>query len=963
MGLFNNIIYILKGHDAQGEITALKSELAVSKQKERKALEDKNTAEVASRNLNNQLSAETKAKQEYLNRAHALQTQLDKAISNSKEVEKEWKVKYSTLEKNFQELTKANKQLSNELFKALKSSYTPTSSEEKEEEPNKDALGETAGATTDNTTDKQTDNKVGNKAESTSKATSDEQTNVQPTEDAETDSFVKHNKGEKTKDNENDYEVTSHVIKSKVDEAIKLSNGEIEDFPEIYNDSRQNSNRTIRYVFDNNYHVINAKQFFETSKPEDIAKASRDLANAYNDHRLLWYCPHCHQAVKIAHWKNSLFFIHAEKQGDCIWRNPSQNSKEQREENVQSTIEYSIHVLTSVDTKYQELKNRIYAALTTSKSRKSISDVRIDSPIHDKVDYKKWNRADISFNYKGKLWVIELQHKGQGTSYIAEKDKFYFSNGIQTLWIFGSDSDTSYDYLNTLNYKTTLFDSHRNAFVFDKQAQSETSALGELRFKCNWLDGNDEWHYTIKKDGTNGETIGLDDLIIDDIHCKPYFFENKQEDVKDEVKVSEQNNIPISNSEGDAGKKSDGKEIEANTDTNDKGKIEEITRDSKDESSLNISDRQIQNNDEKQNREAKPFAQNGSWGFKSGNVILIEPTFTVRPKTTFNGYYQVCKNGNIGIVDKYGKKIVDWNGIIPCKDMDYDGVYGRILFNRNGKWGVADKEGNILIEPTYDEIKPWNYEVYKVKQHNLLGLCNIHNELMLECKYSYIGELNEEGKASVQRTHPFDHKSYVRGPIGNDGKPITTLSDEQPDGNIAIMQIGLWGLQDKNEKTIIPCQYDSIEYLAPKLYLVSVGKKWGIFKTDDGALIYKDAYNKLSELKDGQVTVLQTDSKVNNASVQGNIIQNALNWPLRNKGKHPMQQIQVYGAVRKRIKFHGRVVQLWVALLDNDEQIMVSEDSFVDPLPKINSFHVGDKIHLIMNVDKNGKKYISRVIK
>ncbi len=199
MGLFNNIIYILKGHDAQGEITALKSELAVSKQKERKALEDKNTAEVASRNLNNQLSAETKAKQEYLNRAHALQTQLDKAISNSKEVEKEWKVKYSTLEKNFQELTKANKQLSNELSKALKSSYTPTSSEEKEEEPNKDALEETAGATTDNTTDKQTDNKVGNKAESTSKATSDEQTNVQPTEDAETDSFVKHNKGEKNK--------------------------------------------------------------------------------------------------------------------------------------------------------------------------------------------------------------------------------------------------------------------------------------------------------------------------------------------------------------------------------------------------------------------------------------------------------------------------------------------------------------------------------------------------------------------------------------------------------------------------------------------------------------------------------------------------------------------------------------------------------------------------------------------
>ena len=169
--------------------------------------------------------------------------------------------------------------------------------------------------------------------------------------------------------------------------------------------------------------------------------------------------------------------------------------------------------------------------------------------------------------------------------------------------------------------------------------------------------------------------------------------------------------------------------------------------------------------------------------------------------------------------------------------------------------------------------------------------------------------------------------------------------------------------KDKNEKTIIPCQYDSIEYWAPKLYLVSVGKKLGIFKTDDGSLIYKNEYNKLSKLKDGQITVLPTDSKVNNASVKGKIIQNALNRPHGNKGKHPMQQIQVYGAVRKRIKFHGRVVQLLIALLDNGKQIKVSEDSFVDPLPKINSFHVGDKIHLIMNVDKNGNKYISRVIK
>lgn len=964
MGFFNNIIYILKGHDAQGEIAALKSKLELFEQKERKVLEEKDTAEVASRNLNDKLIAESKAKQEYLDKANRLENknkELNKRNNELMSAKTEIEQKLKKSEKNveiltieskknkekIQELTEVNNRLHDELSKTKSSSVDSSTS--KEENTAKETMGEPADRISENITDKHTDDAKEVSEENASDEAENEPAKDQQTENAVTDSKVGTPRDEQK-------------AKSKVEEAIKLSEGEIKDFPEIFNDSRQNSVRKIRYVFDNNYNVINAKQFFDTSSPEDIAKVSRDLTNAYNDHRLLWYCPYCHQAVKIAHWKNSLFFIHAEKQGDCIWRNPSQDSKQQEKEEL-SSLEDKVLPLRPDDTKYQELKNRIYAALTTSKSQRFISDVRMDSPIHGVNDNKKWSRADISFNYKDKLWVIELQHKGQGTSYIAKKDEFYLTNGIQTLWVFGSDSDTSYEYMNSFNYKTTLFDSHRNVFVFDKQAQSETSALGELRLKCNWLDDNGEWHFNIKKDGINGETIGLNDLIIDEIHCKPYFNDNSQEDIEEGINISEQNNNLGTKDKININKKSKEGFVEDKDDNKDNGVICEITNAPKEKPKQENSTQQVENDEKKQEVEVKPFAINDLWGFRHGDIIQIGPIFTKRPRTTKNGYYQVNQNGNIGLVDKYGKKVVDWNGIIQCNDMDYDAIYGRILYNLNGKWGVADKEGKILIEPNYDEIRPWNYEVYKVKQHNLLGLCNIHNELVLDCKYSYIGELNENGKASVQKAHPFDHLHNVMGSVGIDGKPIITLSQEQPDGNIAIMQIGLWGLQDKYGKTIMPCQYDSIEYLAPDFYKVSVGDKWGIYKTDDGALLYKNEYNKLSVLKNGQVTILPNKSKENNTSTRDNVIQNAFNRPHGNKKKHEIQQIQVYGAVRKRIKYRGRVVQLVVALLDNGEHVVVSENSFISPIPKISSFHVGDKIHLIMKTDKRGHKYVSQVIK
>lgn len=908
MGLLKNIIYILKGHDVQREISILKSQQAVSEEKKSEALKDKNAVEAASRHLKDQLSTESKLKQEQLDNVKKLEN-LNKELSNrinelssaksdieqklinseklieslkaekdseTKIIEAEWKAKYSILEKKLQELT-TGKHIPDDASKTITSSKNLSSQKNVIGDITEDTLESQKENISTKTEDKQIEESDVNSTEGSKDGSEKTQPKINFArtlkEDKNLESEVDSRKSESTTDHVISKLTTrastdKNFLKPKIDEAIKLSNGEIVDFPDIVNDSRHNSNRTIRYVFDNNYHPIYAQQFFENSKPEAIAEASRNLSIAFQEHRLMWYCPKCHRAVKIAHWKNSLFFVHAEKNGICEWRNPSKKKQDEDSNGNSSVLDKEDNMsLDATTIRYQELKNRIYAALTTAKSQRKFDDVRMDCPMHDKRDYSKWTRADISFRFKNRFWVIELQHKGQSSSYIAEKDHFYCSNKIQTLWIFGSDNDTSYEYMNTFNYKTTLFGSHRNVFVFDKQAQEETSALGELRIKCNWLDENDEWHFQLKKDGVNGETIGLDDLVFDDINCKPFVNNYNIEGEADKCNASSVGTSVDENKDIEVKSIADNR-----ISTNKSVKEEQNSGRSYIEGTLT---QNLQTKEPQQEAKVIFFAVNGLCGFKSDNKVIIEPTFTEVPVSTPNGFFQVNKNGNIGIVDKYGNVVIDWNGVILCEAMDYDAVYGRILFRRNYKWGVADKNGNVLIEPDYNRIETWSHDIYKVKKQLLYGLCNIHNQLILKCEYSYIGKFYN-GKANVERTHPFDKTRNVRGAIGYDGKPINSLENVQPDGNVAVLQIGLWGLQDKDGKTLIPCKYDSIDYIKNDVYKANVGKKWNLISLKNNVILYNNDNGSLTLVKEGKTTIVPP--KRDEKEFNPNIIQLPNGW-------------------------------------------------------------------------------------
>lgn len=626
-------------------------------------------------------------------------------------------------------------------------------------------------------------------------------------------------------------------VKRKEVEAIEMSDGSIVDMPEITNDSNRLTQRTIEYVYDENGKTVYADEFFERSA-EEIAQVSRKMSEAEISGDSYWTCGLCHHRVKIAHrthnGRESLFFVHANRNHYCPWINKATSSKDAiiDDEGLLDTEDLEVEeTIEDRKTKSRELKEKIFALLTSSASEDmGISDVQMDEIIRSNVPYMRWRRPDISFSYNGRRMVIELQKKSHGLDSIVDRDVFFRLNDIQILWVFGSDSDTSYEYMRQLNYKNTMFDNHRNVFVFDKEAQEKSEEESILFLKCNWLNDDDTWHFRIETSGTNGKLINIEELICDDEYCKPFHYDANEEYF---AKYPEAREAYLAT-------KMSREELK-------KAIEEKWTRDKNYEDALA--------NMRQRNLKATPYCVQGLWGFRFNTTVIIPPIFTVEPKDLYNGYYLVNQGGNLGIVNYYGQKKVNWDGIIVCDDMNYDKDNKRILFARKDKWGVADLDGKEMIPPCYETIQNWNTNAYRAKKDGKWGIVDIYNNLLTEFQYDSIGDLRN-GSAPATMAHPKKPWKTVSGYIDETGSKLISKRDKQNDGRVMVESFEMWGIMTANGENIVPCIYDEILPWAANLYRVKENDKWGVLNIEDQSFLLTTKYDSIGELSNGIAKVV-----------------------------------------------------------------------------------------------------------
>lgn len=106
-----------------------------------------------------------------------------------------------------------------------------------------------------------------------------------------------------------------------------------------------------------------------------------------------------------------------------------------------------------------------------------------------------------------------------------------------------------------------------------------------------------------------------------------------------------------------------------------------------------------------------PFGENGKYGYINSNFeVVIEPEYDSAWIADEDGCYPVQKNGKWCRIDQAN----EW--VCPPQFERIEGYYpdgstGFIKFSENELWGVADRFGNIILEPEYSYIGLPNEEI------------------------------------------------------------------------------------------------------------------------------------------------------------------------------------------------------------------------------------------------------------
>ncbi len=154
------------------------------------------------------------------------------------------------------------------------------------------------------------------------------------------------------------------------------------------------------------------------------------------------------------------------------------------------------------------------------------------------------------------------------------------------------------------------------------------------------------------------------------------------------------------------------------------------------------------------------FFEANNWGLKNLKGELIFDTLIDFPNLFLNGRSIVSIGGKFGMINHYGQTIIPFN-----YDSLFYGDTGRILLYNKGKYGLADWNGVVLVEPQFDDISSFLGDYALVLKNFSLGILsktgtyvpNLYSHLekyklrvdsLLEFKETYLSNLNDFGELS-----------------------------------------------------------------------------------------------------------------------------------------------------------------------------------------------------------------------
>lgn len=226
--------------------------------------------------------------------------------------------------------------------------------------------------------------------------------------------------------------------------------------------------------------------------------------------------------------------------------------------------------------------------------------------------------------------------------------------------------------------------------------------------------------------------------------------------------------------------------------------------------------------------------QDGKYGLFDAQGHEMLPCDDIRIASLIKGKYLKCQSQD-GSWHLYS--FLDGN----LSDISYDDLSSSgneyIVAKFMGKALLMDTHGKMCIPPIYENIEYWHDNVFKVCLNQKWGLYVIPGGLMTDIKYDNISRYNEN-KVSVSisvngvtRAGHIDSSTY---------KEIYSSIKEFPDGMVAKLFFGKWGLFNVGSKVVIPLEYEDIDFIGHHLYKVKVKGKIGVKNVNNRYVLQPD---------------------------------------------------------------------------------------------------------------------------
>jgi hypothetical protein len=249
---------------------------------------------------------------------------------------------------------------------------------------------------------------------------------------------------------------------------------------------------------------------------------------------------------------------------------------------------------------------------------------------------------------------------------------------------------------------------------------------------------------------------------------------------------------------------------------------------------------------------------------ENGEEITTESYFTVY---TNEKWGVINSKGNIVIEPTYDEMIIIPNKTEPifiCTyDVDYENnTYKTKVLNEKGK-EIFKEYDKVEAIYNYDENNNLWYEnnVLKVENNGLYGLINFNGKQLLECNYDEIESLKGTENSYIikkgENVGLSDELGNIIIPV--EYKEIKSIENNYKYGYIVVNSENKYGIIDVNKKTILEAEYEDIKPIySSNKYIVKEEGTYKLIDKEKNALL-DTGFDDITEINGENITIIKNN--------------------------------------------------------------------------------------------------------